>query len=87
MINDMIKKQPTPVPQHGKIVMFPRRKPDESHLPQNISAKKMYDFIRMLDAPNYPKAYLEYGKFRIEFMNAKLKGNTLTADIELYEKE
>ena len=34
---------------------------------------KVYDYIRMLDAEGYPKAFLNFGNFRLEFLRASLK--------------
>ena len=33
----------------------------------------LFDFIRMLDAPTYPKAFLDWGKWRIEFDHARVE--------------
>lgn len=87
MINDIIKQQPKPKPQHGRVVIFKRRTPDQSQLPNNIPLKKLYDFIRMLDAPGYPKAYLQHGNYKLEFTNATVQGSALKANIKLYEKK
>ena len=57
----------------GKSSYFVRRKPAQSNLKQikffNLS--KIYDFIRMLDAKDYPKAFLVIGKNKITFTDAK----------------
>ena len=48
----------------------------------------MYDFIRMLDAPGYPHAFLETKKYRIIFQNARLdKRNQLEAKVTVTERE
>ncbi|MDE2374406.1 MAG: hypothetical protein KGL96_09270, partial [Hyphomicrobiales bacterium] len=76
LIAEIITKEPVPVPQRGEPVIFRRRKPEESRLPQQADAAALYDFIRMLDAPTYPKAFAEWGDFRLEFDHASL----VTAD-------
>jgi methionyl-tRNA formyltransferase len=76
LIAEIITEEPVPVPQSGEPVVFPRRKPEESRLPQQADAAALYDFIRMLDAPTYPKAFAEWGDFRLEFDRASL----VTAD-------
>ncbi len=76
LIAEIIAEEPVPVPQRGEPVVFTRRKPEESRLPQQADAAALYDFIRMLDAATYPKAFAEWGDFRLEFDHASL----VTAD-------
>lgn len=75
MMNEILKKQPNPVPQKGKITVFRRRKPEESEIPNNLTGRQLYDFIRMLDAEGYPLAFIAHDKQRYEFSNACLKEN------------
>lgn len=63
--------------QAGKITYFKRRKPKQSQLPKNLNEKEIYNFIRMLDAPGYPKAFIQYGKKVIILENASFKKNKL----------
>ncbi len=70
-ISRIIADEPTPVPQEGDVVVFSRRRPCDSELPQSAELGKLYDHIRMLDAPTYPKAFIEYGDFVIEFARAE----------------
>ena len=44
---------------------------------------KKNDFIRMLDAEGYPRAYLEDGVFRYQFRKANLLGDKLVAKVEI----
>ena len=79
MIPSLLKKNIIPVKQNGKIVIFNRRKTNESDI-NSLSEKtidKLYDFIRMLDAQGYPKSYLEFDKVKIEFSEVHLKNNKL----------
>ena len=89
MIPFIIDKNPLPVEQRGEIVTFRRRKPDESELKlANIeSLEDFYDFVRMLDGEGYPKAFLKFNKFRIEFSKAQLKLNRLVGGFEITEEE
>jgi methionyl-tRNA formyltransferase len=64
-------------------MIFRRRTPDESVLPRNTTAKSLYDFIRMLDAPTYPKAFLESGNFRLEFDRARFDGTSIEARVTI----
>jgi len=84
LIAEIIAKEPVPIPQAGEPVVFPRRTPEESRLPQQAGATALYDFIRMLDAPTYPKAFLEWGDWRLEFDHARLvKPDALEARVTL----
>ncbi|NJO53471.1 MAG: methionyl-tRNA formyltransferase [Bacteroidales bacterium] len=79
MIGEMCRTEPVPKPQHGEPVVFPRRRPDQSELPSEADASALYDFIRMLDAPTYPKATIRWGQLRIEFDRAVLNGDVVEA--------
>lgn len=87
MIPTIIKKKPKPKKQAGRVTTFTRRKPEDSKMPADLSLEKMYDFIRMLDAPSYPKAYIEQGDKKIEFSNAKFKDNQLEITTKIYVKK
>lgn len=86
MIPYIIKNNPQPKKQKGRVVKFARRKPNQSKIPNNLSLAEIYDFIRMLDAPGYPKAYLEIDKLKLEFSQAKLKDNKLSTKVKIYAK-
>ena len=86
MIKFIVNKKIMPKAQKGKVIKFKRRKPNQSLIPKNISSfKSLYNFVRMLDAETYPKAFINYGKMKIEFKNAKIKKNyiDLKASIKL----
>jgi methionyl-tRNA formyltransferase len=87
MIIEIIQNSPEPQPQQGKVIFFKRRTPEESNIAQLESIEKVYDYIRMLDADGYPKAFIETEHFRIEFSNAKMNSdNTLTAHVCIVSK-
>lgn len=81
MIKEIITKNPVPKEQSGKIINFKRRKSEQSNLLENefASTEQIYDFIRMLDADSYPKAFVKIGKFRLEFFDAVKKGAKISA--------
>lgn len=85
MIPYMIKNQPTPIIQSGKTTFFIRRTPKQSEIKSVNSLTELYDFIRMLDAPEYPKAFITKDQFRIEFSRARLKKGILSAKVNIYE--
>ena len=87
MICQIIQEQPVPVEQTGEITCFSRRKPEQSDIAELISLKQVFDYIRMLDANGYPRAFLETEHFRFEFERAALKGGQVIADVKITEKE
>lgn len=86
IINWMIQHEPTPAPQQGEPVVFKRRKPEQSRLPESTTIEALYDHIRMLDAPTYPHAFIDHGSFYIEFYNADMDGEELTATVKIRKK-
>lgn len=83
MTRKIIANEPQPQPQSGEPETFPRRQPDESELPKTETLKDVFDFIRMLDAEGYPKAFLEHGDFRIEFSRPALRRGEVEADVSI----
>jgi methionyl-tRNA formyltransferase len=86
IIKWMIATQPEPVPQTGESVVFKRRRPAQSELPETGEVTAVYDHIRMLDAPTYPPAFVEHGSFVIEFSNAEVKNDEITASVRIHKK-
>jgi methionyl-tRNA formyltransferase len=83
IINWIIKKKPIPKPQSGKVTFFKRRRPGQSLLPKKQSLSNTHDFIRMLDAPTYPKAFINYGDLKFEFENSKLNNRIISAKVKI----
>lgn len=87
MIKFIIKNEPQPVPQSGDVVVFKRREPEESNIASSMDASKnledMFDFIRMLDADTYPKAFIEVNGFRFEFSRPALRTGYIEADVKI----
>tara|TARA_B100000929_G_scaffold275048_1_gene248678 strand:- start:340 stop:1029 length:690 start_codon:yes stop_codon:yes gene_type:complete len=81
LIQWIIRDNPEPAPQKGSPVLFERRRPEQSRINPDQSNKELYDFIRMLDAPGYPKAFLESEGLRLEFSNARWENDRLVADV------
>ena len=78
----------TPIEQEGEPTIYKRRTSAESRIPEALPIEKLYDFVRMLDAPNYPKAFFTYGDFRIEMFNARINSDeTLSADVKVTTHE
>ena len=89
MIPVFLEQKPTPVPQEGEPVIFKRRKPEESRLTEEMPLDKIYDYIRMLDAEGYPRAYMDFGPYRLEFEQAQLSSdlNELEAKVKIHIRE
>lgn len=87
MIVEIIQKQPQPVEQQGTVIYFQRRKPEDGDISQLDTLEKVFDYIRMLDAEGYPKAFLETKHFRFEFERASLKQGKIVADVTITKKE
>jgi methionyl-tRNA formyltransferase len=82
MIKKLTSETYIPIPQVGEPTIFKRRKPEESELPFNLDIQGVYDFIRMLDAEDYPTAFLNYSNFKLKLSNAKFENGRLTASVE-----
>lgn len=86
IIEWMIENEPVPVEQVGEVVLFNRRKPEQSVLPETGSLSSTYDFIRMLDAVGYPHAFIEHGEFMLQLSRAKIENGRLVAEVEINKK-
>ena len=75
MIIEIIVDNLEPKEQIGDIVHFKRRKPKDSNMVDLKEIKDLYNYIRMLDADGYPKAFIENECFKFEFSNASLNAN------------
>ena len=88
MMNKIISEEIEPINQVGEPTVFTRRRPDESEIPKVSSIQALYDFIRMLDAPGYPAAFLEHYGMKIEFSEANLtSANELHAKVKVIKHE
>jgi|TARA_Y100000310_G_scaffold313379_2_gene361687 methionyl-tRNA formyltransferase len=80
MIEKIIIENPEPKEQEGEVVVFTRRTPEMSEIPEELSPEQRFDFIRMLDAEGYPPAYEIIDGVRHEYRNAKLENGVVEAD-------
>lgn len=87
LIDWMIHTEPQPMPQQGEVTRFARRKPEQSRLPEGGELRRVYDHIRMLDAPTYPLAFLEHGDFVLEFTHADLANGEVNARVTIRKKQ
>lgn len=85
MITEIVRSEPTPQAQVGQAVTFKRRRPEESDICDTANLAELYDRIRMLDADGYPRAFLQSGRFRLEFSRAVTREGRLVADVVITE--
>lgn len=88
MLPVFLTKNVVPEPQEGEPVVFRRRKPEDGQITPDMELDKIYDYIRMLDAEGYPRAYMEFGGYKLEFEAAERStdGQELTARV-VFRKE
>lgn len=89
MIDKIIRDEPMPVEQKGEVVEFKRRRAAESIIPCVQSSEDLHNFIRMLDAEGYPRAYLVREGFKYEFANSRVVNGRVLADVIItsFDKE
>jgi methionyl-tRNA formyltransferase len=78
-------ERPAPVAQTGAATTFARRRPADSAIPAGPAPaptlEGLHDFIRMLDADGYPRAFIDHGGFRFSFRRAALYDGRVEADV------
>ena len=80
LMNDLVPKQ-----QEGEVVSFRRRTPEQSEIPEGLSQRQLYDYIRMLDGEGYPMAFKKYDKGKVFFSKAIFKNGIVTAKAQFVE--
>lgn len=79
MAQRITEMNPVPTPQSGVVVKFDRRTAEMSRLPELATDEQLHDFIRMLDADTYPRAFIDHGSWRIEFSHSRTESGVPTA--------
>ena len=87
MMIEIIENRPEPVPQKGEVCVFKRRKPQDGCISGLDDLGKVFDYIRMLDADGYPRAFADVGKLHFEFERASLKDGFIKADVKITIKD
>ena len=87
MIGQIIEEHPTPQTQEGEAVIFERRQPHESKIPALPDLGALHDFVRMLDAEGYPRAFIEHEGFHYEFSRAVIYHDRIVADVVITPRE
>jgi methionyl-tRNA formyltransferase len=86
MMKEIVNKDIQPEPQTGEPVVFTRRKPEDGNLQNIQELNTIYDYIRMLDAEGYPKAFIETEHFKFEFSRASLKSDGIIGDVKITKR-
>lgn len=87
MISEILENKLTSYPQEGEVVKFNRRKTEQSNIDGLMNLVSIYDYIRMLDADGYPKAFIENKHFKFEFFKARFeKGEEVRAEVIITKK-
>ncbi len=87
MIVSIIQNKPIPKGQVGEPVIFKRRKEADSDISGLDNLQKVHDFIRMLDAEGYPRAFIETENLRFEFNRSSLFSDHIFADVIIRRKQ
>jgi methionyl-tRNA formyltransferase len=87
LIIKICKKNIEPVEQSGAIVTFNRLTYADNELKSEYSIKELYDRIRMVDGDGYKNAYINFGCYKIDLTDSKIKNNEIVAKIRLYRDE
>ena len=85
-IQYIIENNPKPIAQSSeKHENFKRRGRADSVIKDLQSIEELFDHIRMLDAPGYPKAFLSKNGFNFEFSMASItdEGESLDANVRI----
>lgn len=88
MIEAIIREEPEPQTQQGEPVTFRRRTPEESELTQAPiqSLNDFFDFIRMLDAEGYPRAFMDLHGHRMELSRVQMEHDRLVGTFVIYRQ-
>ena len=86
IIINLITEKIIPQPQKGNPSYFKRRNKSESNLLtcKNSDIEDWYNHIRMLDAEDYPFAFLEVNGMKIEFRRASRRSDGIFADVKIF---
>jgi methionyl-tRNA formyltransferase len=87
MIEQIIREQPEPQPQTGDAVAFERRRSPQSEIRETTSLDDLFDFLRMLDAEGYPRAFLVHRGYRYEFERPARRSGRIDAQVTITRVE
>lgn len=85
MMEDIMEDQTIPRAQEGSVTTFKRRTPPMSRIPRGLDARSLYDYIRMLDADEYPLSFLRSRGYVLRFTESCLEKGVVTAKVTFDE--
>jgi methionyl-tRNA formyltransferase len=85
MILEIVEHEPSPTPQTGDAVVFKRRSPTESEVLADRleTLDDMFDHIRMLDAVEYPPAFVRHGNWLLELTRPARRTDYVEASVRI----
>lgn len=86
MIVEILQKKLSPQKQTGAPTGFKRRTPSEGNISDLKEIEDVFNYIRMLDAPGYPKAFLETEHLRFEFESASQGAGVVKTEVRISKK-
>ena len=86
MIPRFIEEKLVLMHQEGEPAVFSRRRPEQSEIPEGLSQRQIYDYIRMLDGEGYPAAYTKCRNGKVYYRNARLIDGVVYAEAEFREE-
>lgn len=88
MFETILREEPAPQFQQGEAVTFRRRPPEDSDLSQARihNLNDFFDFIRMLDADGYPRAFMDLHRHRLELSRVQLEQDRLVGTFIIYRQ-
>lgn len=86
LIKEIVLTNPEPIEQSSGDIFYKRRKNTQIEFEFTKDLTYIYDTIRMVDAEDYSKAYIEIGEFKLEFSRAKFEKNNIIADVRITKK-
>ena len=84
MALDILNSNIAPIDQKGEVTIFKRLGKSDNRIDfENSDINKIYDMIRMLDAPGYPSAWIEIDQYRLEFSNARKENDEIVGQYKI----
>jgi methionyl-tRNA formyltransferase len=81
LIKECVRGDLSPKKQIGEVQKYRRNKNNKLPIENTNDLIKIHKFIQMLDGETYPRAFLEIGKFRLEFSRSKLNDTHILSDV------
>lgn len=87
MIENIVLAAPHRQQHRGEPTIFKRRTPEEGSWEDAATLKEVYDRIRILDAPGYPRSFVDVGRFRLSFNAANRAKDSITANAVIHLRQ